>query len=1721
MPRRLLFILLFLLSKGIMAQDKSNRGKEFWLAYGFDYTFFNETPVNSQDLAIYISTEQQAATVVVTITNTGYSQTLNIPANTVDASIILPKSGANDARTLTDGLQTRDIHIVSDVPVAVYAHVYATQVSGATMLMPVDTYGYKYYSINYYQTTSQSSPNDWYSWFYAIASEDNTRLEITPSDTTKNGWLPGQTYTVNLNKGESYHVFGKATFNGNAAYASKDMTGSKILSVAGADGKCHPIGVFSGSGGIRLCRGDGGEFMHQQVFPAQAWGTRYLTYHTINNTASDINETNRNYYRVCVQDPTSVVKRNGVVLTGIIKNFFYEFLDSTGGDYITSDKPIMVAQYTPNKSQCWNIPTSSPSPPVYGDPEMFYLSPIEQGQKSVLFYTSRKSGIDYVYANIHLPTTAIGSLLVDGSPVPAANIKAHPNLPGYSVALTRFIGAAAQHRITCDSTFTSTVYGLGNYESYGYNVGTFVNNLNALTNIANTLNNNGKTDTFTCPKTPTRLVVKVAYRATSMNWLLSQAGGGLAPNTDSLIINPVPIDSNQVNGRRYYTYTLQQDFTFTTPGTYYIPVIYTSPDIDNCNHTDTARIQIIVKPGPVSDFSFNPVLCVQDTAFFTGKAIPGIFNIDRYLWTFDDNTTANTKDTKKRFATAGNHDIKYRIIADNGCIADTVKTLSFLGSPMAKFGFDKNICVGDSIKFSDSSTIAVGTIASWKWNFGDGNTATYTNANPFYHRYTVAGNYTVSLVATSASGCNSDTFKLPVQVNFKPVAKFGVLINNICLGDSIKLIDSSTIGAGSITGWSWNFGDGTTAFKTNDNPFFHQYALPGSYTVSLVVSPTSGCVSDTFKLSVSVGVKPLSKFGVSNNSLCQGDSIKISDSSTIASGTITSWRWSFGDGQTVVNTNANPFYHRYTVAGNYTITLVTVPAVGCIGDTFKMNISVSFKPVSKFGILVSNICLGDSIKLSDSSSIGQGAITGWRWNFGDGSSVVNTNATPFYHPYALPGSYTVSLVVSAGSGCLSDTFKLPVSVGVKPVAKFGISSNNGCQRDSIKISDSSTVASGTIASWKWNFGDGITATNTNGNPFFHTYNLPGTYTISLVTIPAVGCNSDTFKTTVTINPKPKAKFGFDRNICISDSIRFSDSSTIATGSIVSWKWDFGDGNTIIKTNGSPFFHQYNVAGTFVVSLVTIPSAGCTDTFKLSVTVNYKPVSKFGLNNSNLCLGDSVKISDSSSIASGNISSWKWNFGDGITATFTNGNPFYHKYALPGNYVISLVASPSTGCSSDTFKLPVSVSNKPVAKFGFDRNICVADSIKFSDSSSIAGGTITSWEWNFGDGSTVILNNKNPFFHTYTVAGTYTVSLVVTPALGCKSDTFKLSVTVAQKPTASFTVSGAACKDSTLVFTPTSVSNGGTLQSWYWSFGNGQTLNATNGNPVSVTYNSVSNNMVVKHVAGISSGCISDTAVLQPLVIHQNPSIDFTITGDTLCQNVALQFKSITNPADSLNRWAWSFGDGTFGSADSLSKSYSQPGAYNVQLIAKNKFGCGSLPVSKPVTINLSPVVDAGPSFAVFSGTTIRFNPTVNDSLLFAFRWSPSFTGISHPDSLRPTLVVLQTQTYTLTASGPGNCIASDTMQVRVLSALKIVNAFSPNGDGINDVWILPGLEDYLQATVQIFDRYGRVVYNSTGYPKPWDGKLNGSPLPVGTYYYIIDTKTDFVKPFTGSVTILK
>jgi gliding motility-associated-like protein len=1014
----------------VNAQNISNRGKEFWLGYGLNYHFYpnNDNVINDQELALYISTEQ-AAVVTVSVNGTTWTQTLNIPANTVDATIVVPKSGTADARLLTDGLSTRAVHIVSDVPVAVFAHQYSNQNSGATMLMPAESYGYAYHSINYYQTTADMNNPNWYCYFYAVASENNTRLEITPSDTTQNGWLPGQTYTVNLNQGQIFTVYGKATFNNIPSFGSKDMTGTKIISVPGGDGSCHPFALFSGSGGIRLCRGDGAEVMHQQVFPVQSWGTRYLTYHTINNGNSDLLPTNRNYYRICVSDPATVVRKNGLVMTGLIKNFFYEYMDSTGGDFIEADKPVLVSQYTPNKNQCWNFPPGSPSPPSDGDPEMMYLSPLEQGQKYVNLWASRQSSaITYVYYQLIVPTAGLSSLKTDGNSIPASQIIPHPNHPSYSVALARHIGSAAHHIVTCDSAFTGIIYGIGNYESYGYNIGANINNLNNYSGIKNTLNTTGNTDTFTCPKTPVRLFVKLGFQATSITWKLSQVTG-ISPNTDSVINNPVVAGTEIINGRTYYLYTLQQDFTFNNTGTYYVPVTYATAVTQNCTRAGDMTVKVVVKPGPVSNFTVTGAGCLKDTVSFTSAATTNGFNITAYLWNFDDGSTQNTVNAQKRFLTSGNQTIRYRIYADNGCAGDTSKAISILPEPVSKIGVTPVSC--DSVLISDTSTISSGSITSWRYYFGDGTNTTSNSGNPFYHVYQLPGTYIVKHVTVSNNNCVSDTaYSVPVVILDKPNAKFG-FDKNICVGDSILFSDSTTLLNGSITSWKWNFGDGNTLTKTNNSPFFYKYAAVGVYTVLLQTTGSNGC-SDTFSLRVSVNNKPVATFSVAGKR-CVDSSMVFTSSLLYNAGNPASWYWDFGDAQSATVLNSNSTTHSYSNAlSNVTVKHSAGYGPGCMSDTATYLIALINPNPAAVPFTVSDLsaCALKPVQFTATAT----GIAQWLWNFGDGTG---TQVPPFSRSYTNASNYNVTLQVVSAAGCGSAVSTQNIVVLPAPVVNAG------------------------------------------------------------------------------------------------------------------------------------------------------------------------------------------------------------------------------------------------------------------------------------------------------------------------------------------------------------------------------------------------------------------------------------------------------------------------------------------------------------------------------------------------------------------------------------------------------------------------------------------------------------------------------------------------------------
>ncbi|NLR59504.1 PKD domain-containing protein [Chitinophaga polysaccharea] len=1341
------------------AQNLSNKGKDFWVGYGH-HQFMEMGQSNSQEMILYLSAEQPA-TVTVSITGTTWTRTYNIPANTVIASDLIPKSGAIDARLYSlppsfggtggEGIFTgKSIHIQSNVPIVAYAHIYGSASSGATMLMPEETWGYSYISVN----SMQNYADDCFSWMFVIANQNNTVVEITPSVLTRNGRPAGVPFTVTLNRGDIYQLVGASLGGG----VGRQLTGTTIKSIGNPMGQCYPVAVFSGSSRTAItCNNSSssGDNNIQQIFPFQAWGKRYLTAPT---SEDDIpSALQYNIYKVAVKDPTTVVKRNGVILTGLIANSYYEFVSNTA-DYIESNKPVLVAQFMSSSGACGNNSG-------LGDPEMVYLSPVEQAIKRIGFYRNDREFIETNYLTMIIPTAGLTSLRIDGSPLYDFAYP-HPNLNGYTVVIKRWSAAPAQCIVSSDSAFTAVTYGLGSVESYGYNAGTLINNLNAVGSIHNSYDTSKTSNDFTCTNTPVELSILMAYKPTKMVWKLSSLGTVITPNTDVTVNAPVSTGTVLINGITYYKYSLPGSYQFSTIGEYDIPVMSTHPSIENCNNTEKVGFTILVKGKPRAVMTYAHTGCTLDTVYFKGDTSLKDPLIDRWNWEFPGAVKDSGIQVGKVFP-VGNAAIKLTVISKDGCVGDTA--------------------------------FQVATVA-------------------------------------------------------KPIATFTTDAAMLCEAGVLKITDNSTYGGTApLKSWYWNFGNDSVLTATTNATQTITYKDHNTYTIKHVVKVSELCVSDTVSKTITVYAKPTPLFSYPGDCLPVGGLVQFSSGATVPDAqTLTAHAWNFGDANaTATNPNTSVLKdptHAYTKFGTYSIKYSVTTDKGCTKDT-TVTATFKLKPQLAYAALT-GVCVNTPGTVAIGKATIQNGVTGKGYYRGPATDS-SGNFTP---AIAGEGTHTIWYIFNTDSGC-----------------------------------------------------------------------------------------ADSISTTIPVYPKPTAAFTTAADLCLGQNTTFTDQSTISTGSITNWKWDLANGTQ--KNN-------------------------------------------------------------------------------------TNNNPFTITYQKDSNYLVKLVAVSDHNCISDTAKVAVLVHPLPVVDFSLPAKVCMPDgNAAFVNLTTIKDKTSLAYQWNFGDGGAGAAT-KDPTWQ-YKAFGPFEVKLVATSAYGCKDSAAK-------------------------------------------------TLSAFFG----------------------------------------QPTASFKVTPDTLCQGTDNVFTDqSTDATGTINKWQWSFGDGTVSTDQNPVKKYTAPGEYSVQLQVSNQSGCGSAAYSGTVIVYLQPVIDAGPSFVVPQGTIISFKPVANDSVNLQFAWEPA-ADFPDPTLLSPVIPAMHDAAYTLTAIGKHGCMARDGMTVKVLKPVAPPTAFSPNGDNINDTWIITNLADYAESTVEIFNRYGERIYRSTGYNVPWDGRFRGNVLPMATYYYVIRLRPGMA-PITGYVTIIR
>ena len=943
-------MVLLLSTYASFAQSLSNKGKEFWVGYGHHQFMEMQTlggPKNSQEMVLYFSAEGQTAHVKVSVNGTTYSEPYTVPANTVIQSKPIPKGLPYDFRLYTrpptfggnnsEGLFTKHgIHIESDVPIVVYAHIYGFQSSGSTMLMPVETWGYSYVSINTRQIYNTNGARDCFSWMYVVAKENNTRVRIVPSADTRGGQTANVPFEVELQKGEIYQVLG-TEFSDDEAY---DLSGTKVTSIANAQGKCYPVAVFSGSSRTAITcteNNSGGDNLIQQLFPLQAWGRRYLTAPTSTDVSARIN--NINVYRIIVKDPNTIVKKNGQRLFGL-RGFFYEY-QSDQADYIEADQPILVAQYIPSAGDCFSTGN--------GDPELIVISPMEQAIKQTGFYRNTKDQIEVNYLTLTIPNAGLTSLTIDGVPNNYSYSYAHPNLPGYTVVVKRWRAEQKQCVVQSDSAFTGITYGIGLAETYGYNIGTLINNLNGVPYIRNEFNPNPTPNSFTCLNTPVQLSVLLRYQPTRLQWKLSVLKDTITPSLDE-DTRPVLAGIEMVNGIKYFKYTLPQYYQFNVPGVFKIPVLATHTSVETCTNTEEIPYMVEVKDALKTDFDIVYNNCrPSELIHFNGKQ-KFMDSTPVYSWKW---TLANATDTLRLTGKdvqgnikAGSYTAKLVAISNEGCVADTIKPFKLDDKPLTPLVNSSTVvCEGETVTFTDNSTEP--GVKKWFWDFGNGDTVTTTDSNPQVRTLSNYGKITIKHLVELDNGCISDTAQQVITVYAKPALSFEYPTS--CLSDGVvqfKSLSTAPDGqAMSPGGYAWDFGDDKA---TPDNPNTSTLADPshkfglGTYNLKYRAATTNGCISDTI-IRTTFNIKPQLTYTALSN-ICESQVGTVS----VANAAVTNRVEGTGIYRGTATDPSGSFTPSVAGPGIHTIWFVYSTLGGCV-DSVSQTITVYPRPVVDAG----------------------------------------------------------------------------------------------------------------------------------------------------------------------------------------------------------------------------------------------------------------------------------------------------------------------------------------------------------------------------------------------------------------------------------------------------------------------------------------------------------------------------------------------------------------------------------------------------------------------------------------------------------------------------------------------------------------------------------------------------------------------------------------------------
>ncbi len=959
--------------------------------------------------------------------------------------------------------------------------------------------------------------------------------------------------------------------------------------------------------------------------------------------------------------------------------------------------------------------------------------------------------------------------------------------------------------------------------------------------------------------------------------------------------------------------------------------------------------------------------------------------------------------------------------------------------------------------------------------------------------------------------CATQTFTVPGATQ-PIVAGASATQTTICAGDCVTLDAFVAQGCGLAASYTWDNGLGAG----------QQHTVCPAATTTYTVTIDEQCSGFQDQASVTINIVPPPVNGnatISATNICAGTPIDLEV--TGHSGTV-QWQSAPNAGGPWTNiagaTNAI-----YNDPGPTASTCYRAEITGCapppagIQQLYSNVVCVTVDPAPTADFTFNATC-GQPTAFFDQSGSGSG-IAGWEWDF-DGDGVIDDIQQNPTYQFMGAGPFNVTLIVTNPTGC-TDTVTLPVTSPPGGVADWTYTAV--CDGAAMNFTDASVANGSPIVSWDWDFDNDGIIDNTNQNPS-HTFPGEGVYTVSMTSSDAGGCSS-TFTQTVEVYPNPVADI-IPQSACLNDPAVFLDNSTVSnlntTNNIIQWDWDL-DISTSNQQN--PPAQTYTVAGQYNISLTVTTDNGCTDQITMPIDIYDKPVADF--NFADDCVNQAIGMTDASTVTGGAVNSWSWDVNGDNVEDYNTPN-INHQYGQPGTYNVTLIAASGNGCA-DTVTYPVTAYDIPTASFT-TADECIYDQVCFNSNASItAPETIISHTYTFGDGSPLDAT-QNPC-HQYAAAGQYFVTQIVTSNNGCADDT-TIQINVYPQPTVNFTAADVCENQPPTVFNNTSNIVSGSITQWNWNFDDGSALSAQQ-NP---SHNYATTGTYNVTLIGISDQGCSDT-ITNPVNVLAMPTA--IIGGMELegCHQfcTTLNADASLSNSNAITNWAWDLGNGNSSTLSSPQPCYNNLGVsvdefYDVTLIVTNDLGCkDTVTEFSYITVHPNPIAD----FSAVPPVSNEYEGTINfvDESQGADTYYWTFGDGENTTDQNPSHTYIEIGYYTVTqyVTTQYGCTdsISSVVEIQPVPTVYVPNAFTPDGDGINDEFIpvIYGME-VDNYEFYVFDRWGQIIFQSTTPGEGWNGSVRGMQVDSKTDVYVwklivTDSNTGDKQKLRGHVTLLK